>query len=72
MELDLGLFYMGVKHGLPYDGENTGWWLFKGRELRKMFGSRTKQQKGAENCTLRGFIICKPWEILFRSSNKGG
>jgi len=32
---------MGVKPGLSHDGKNRSWWLFKRRELRKIFGSKT-------------------------------
>jgi len=63
------LFYMGVKPGLS-DGENRGWWSFK-RVLRKIFGPKTEQWRCGENCTVRSFIICDPWRILFRPSNKG-
>jgi hypothetical protein len=62
---------MGVKPGLS-DGENRGWWLFKTRVLRKMFGPKTEQQRFAKKkCTVRRFIICDHWQILFRSSDKG-
>jgi hypothetical protein len=58
---------MVVKPGFSHDGENTGWWSFK----RRLFGPETEQQRCGENCTVRSFIICDPWQILFRSSNKG-
>jgi hypothetical protein len=61
----------GCKTWFSHDGENRGWWSFKRRVLRKMFGPKTEQQRCGENCTVRSLIICDPWQILFRSSNKG-
>lgn len=66
------LFYMGVKPSLSHLGKNRGCWLFQRREPRKMFASKTKQQRGGKNCTVRSLIICNLWQILFRSSYKRG
>jgi hypothetical protein len=60
---------MGAKPGPSHYGKNIGRGLFESRNLRKIFGSKMKQQEAGENGTIRSFVIFIPCQIL-RSSNK--